>query len=68
MPVGHTVTKAGVLGKEILSKFAGSANVAFCISTPMNCNAAEETKIVSKGVKRHEPHLIAKPIRQTTEP
>ena len=68
MLVGHTVTKAGALGKESFSKFAGSANVAFCISTPMNCNATEETKIVSINVERKNSVLVAKPIRKTTEP
>ena len=68
MLVGQTVTQAWALGEESFSKLAGSANVVSCISTPMNSNAAEETKIVPKGVERKNAALVAKPIRKTPEP
>ena len=68
MLVGQTVTQAWALGEESFSKFAGSSNVVSYMGTPMNCNAAEETKIVSKSVQRHESRLVAKLIRKTPEP
>ena len=46
MPFGQTVTQAWVLGKEGFRKLAGSANVVSHMGTPMNCDAAEEAKIV----------------------
>ena len=68
MLVGQTVPQAGALGKESFNKLAGSANVVSHMSTPMNCNAAKETKIVPKGVERKDSMLVAKPIRKPPEP
>ena len=68
MPVSQTVTQAWALGEESFRKFAGSSLVVSYISTPMNSNAAEETKIVPKGVQRHDSALVAKPIRKAPEP
>ena len=66
-PVGQTVTQAGALGKESFRKLADSANVVSHMGPQMNCNAAEETKIVSKGVQRKDSVLVAKLIRKTAE-
>ena len=68
MLVGQTVPQAGALGEESFRKLAGSANVVSHMSTPMNCNAAKEKKIVPKGVERKDSVLVAKPIRKTPEP
>ena len=68
MPVGQTVTQTRALSEERFRKFVGSANVTSDMGTPMNSNAAKETKIVSKGVERKDSVLVAKPIRKTTKP
>ena len=68
MPVGHTVTQAWVLGEEGFRKLAGSSPVVSYMGTPMNCNAAEETKIVPKDVERNNSSLVAKPIRKAPKP
>ena len=68
MLVCQTVMQGWALGQESFSKFAGSSNVVSYMGTQMNRNAAEETKIVTNGVQKHESRLVAKPIRKTTEP
>ena len=68
MPVGQMVTQAWVLGEEGFRKLTGSANVALYRGPLMNCNATEETKIVSIDVERKNSMFVAKPIRKTPEP
>ena len=68
MPVGQTVTQTRTLGEERFRKFVVSANVTPDMGTPMNSNAAEETKIVPKGVEGNDFLFVAKPIRKTPEP
>ena len=67
MPVGHTVTKAWVLGKESFRKFAGSSPIAVNRDPLMNSNTPKKTKIVPIGVERKDSVLAAKPIRKAPE-
>ena len=57
-----------MLGKESFRKFTGSSVVAVDRGPLMNCNATEETKIVSIDVERKDSVLVAKPIRKAPEP
>ena len=67
MLVGQTITQAWPLSEEGFRTFVGSAHVVSYMRTPMNSNAAEETKLVAKGVKENDVSLVAKPIGKATE-